>query len=289
MPPHLNILLTNDDGYRAKGLECLIDMMRPLGRLTVVAPKYHQSGTSMAVSMGCRPIAFRALPSDGVDFRAYLDATPASCVKYGLDNVLVDDRPDVVVCGVNHGSNAATAANYSGTLGAAEEAALNGILGIGVSLDTFRPDADFSAVTRFFPDIFRKLIQLRTDRYGIFYNINFPNLPADRIKGVRVAHEGRGHWEREFQPWDLDHFIRHGSFPVEGALADPPHEEGERLYMMVGDFTDDSPVSDREADHHLLAAGYITLVAHHVDFTDYPEVERLSALGFNQDFPCATI
>ncbi len=284
MLPELNILLTNDDGYRAKGLDVLTDMMRPFGRLTIVAPKRHQSGTSMAVSMGCTPIAYRQLPSDGVDFRAYLDATPASCVKYGLDNVLVEDRPDVVVCGINHGSNAATAANYSGTLGAAEEAALNGIVGIGVSLDSFRQDADFSAVAAYFPAIFRKLMELRTDRYGIFYNVNFPDLPAEEIKGVRIAHEGRGHWEREFQPWDLGHFIRHGSFPVDGALENPPHEEGETLYMMVGDFTDDSPASDTEADHHLLAAGYVTVVAHHVDYTDYPEVERLAALGFNEDF-----
>ena len=192
---------------------------------------------------------------------------------------------DVVVCGINHGSNAATAANYSGTLGAAEEAALNGIVGIGVSLDTFRPDADFSAVQRYFPAIFRKLVDNRPERRGIFYNINFPDLPADRIRGVRVGHEGCGHWEREFQPWNLDQFSRRGIVPVEaGVPLDPPCEAGETLYMMVGDFVDDSPASDTLADHHLLQAGYISIVAHRVDNTDYDEIARLAATGFNEDF-----
>lgn len=285
MAPELNILVTNDDGYRSKGLDILTDMLRPMGRITSIAPKYHQSGMSMAVSMGCKAIAYRPLPADGLAFRAYIDATPASCVKYGLDNIMVDDRPDVVVCGINHGSNAATAANYSGTLGAAEEAALNGIIGIGVSLDTFRPDADFSAVQQYFPAIFRKLMDNRPERRGIFYNINFPDLPADRIRGVRVGHEGCGHWEREFQPWNLDQFSRRGIVPVEaGVPLDPPCEEGETLYMMVGDFVDDSPASDTLADHHLLQAGYISIVAHRVDNTDYDEIARLAATGFNEDF-----
>ena len=93
MAPELNILVTNDDGYRSKGLDILTDMLRPMGRITSIAPKYHQSGMSMAVSMGCKAIAYRPLPADGLAFRAYIDATPASCVKYGLDNIMVDDRP----------------------------------------------------------------------------------------------------------------------------------------------------------------------------------------------------
>lgn len=151
MSDELNILLTNDDGYQAGGIHSLADMMRQFGRITAVAPKFHQSGMSMAVSMGGRAIAYKELPTeDGVRW-SYLDATPASCVKYGLDEIFWPQKPDVVVCGINHGSNAATAANYSGTLGAAEEAALNGILGIGVSLDTMSLDADFSVVNEYSP------------------------------------------------------------------------------------------------------------------------------------------
>ncbi len=286
MSEKMNILLTNDDGYTAKGLLTLAGMMRQFGRITAIAPKFHQSGMSMAVSMGCKAIAVRELPSADGERWIYVDATPSSCVKYGLDELeWPGGKPDVVVCGVNHGSNAATAANYSGTLGAAEEAALNGVLGIGVSLDTFRLDADFSVVEEYFPGIFRKLLENAPRRKGLYYNINFPELPASEVKGIRVARQGFGHWEKEFKPWDTDFFTGRGVRPEDlGQTSFPKAEEGERLYMMVGDFIDDSPAGDRTVDHHLLADGYITIVAHNIDNSDKAEIARLEESGLNVDF-----
>ncbi len=285
MSDELNILLTNDDGYQAGGIHALADIMRQFGRITAVAPKFHQSGMSMAVSMGGRAIAYKDLPEkDGVRW-SYLDATPASCVKYGLDEIFWPGKPDVVVCGINHGSNAATAANYSGTLGAAEEAALNGILGIGVSLDTMSLDADFSVVHEYLPGIFRKLWEHRHPSSGIYYNVNFPNIPASAVKGVRVGHQGLGHWEKEFKPWDAEMFAKRGVRPEDlGHTSFPKAEEGERLYMMVGEFKDDSPADDILADHHILADGYISIVAHNINSSDHGEIARLNSLGFNDDF-----
>ena len=285
MSDEMNILLTNDDGYQASGIHALADMMRQFGRITAVAPKFHQSGMSMAVSMGGRAIAYKVLPEkDGVRW-SYLDATPASCVKYGLDEIFWPGKPDVVVCGINHGSNAATAANYSGTLGAAEEAALNGIFGIGVSLDTMCPDADFSVVSEYFPHIFRKLWEYHNPGTGIYYNVNFPNIPAASVKGVRVGHQGLGHWEKEFKPWDAGIFAKRGVRPEDiGQTSAPKVEEGETLYMMVGDFKDDSPKDDFLADHHILADGYISIVAHNINSSDHDEIARLNGLGFNEDF-----
>lgn len=282
MRNNLQILVTNDDGYQAKGIQTLARIMQRFGNVTVVAPKVHQSGMSLAVSMGCKAIAAKALGErEGADWY-YVDATPSSCVKFGIDNILANARPDVVVCGINHGSNAATGANYSGTIGAAEEAAINRIPGIGVSLTSMYPDADFSAVEAFFPDLFEKLMRNLPERFGIFYNINFPNLPVSRIQGIRVGHQGIGHWEREFQPWDLSFFTRMGIKPEDyGQTSNPTREEGESLFMMVGDFVDDSPASDRFADHHLIEDGYISIVPHNLDFTDYREIERLQPL-FNK-------
>ncbi len=284
MSDELNILLTNDDGYQAGGIHALADIMRQFGRITAVAPKFHQSGMSMAVSMGGRAIAYKELPEkDGVRW-SYLDATPASCVKYGLDEIFWPNKPDVVVCGINHGSNAATAANYSGTLGAAEEAALNGILGIGVSLDTMSIDADFSVVNEYLPGIFRKLWKHHPVS-GIYYNVNFPNIPASAVKGIRVGHQGLGHWEKEFKPWDAEIFAKRGVRPEDlGHSSFPKAEEGERLYMMVGEFKDDSPADDILADHHILADGYISIVAHNINSSDHEEIARLNSLGFNEDF-----
>ena len=147
----MRILITNDDGYQAKGIQVLCNIMKQFGDVTVIAPKKHQSGMSMAVSIGLKQIAHK----DFGNGWHYVDATPASCVKFGLNTMFLDNFPDVVVSGINHGSNASTASCYSGTLGAAEEAALNGIPAIGVSLDSLHPEADFSGVEKYFGDIFK--------------------------------------------------------------------------------------------------------------------------------------
>ena len=267
----MRILITNDDGYEAKGIHVLCQIMKQFGEVTVIAPKKHQSGMSMAVSLGFRQIAHKNL-GDGWH---YVDATPASCVKFGLNTMFLDDYPDVVVSGINHGSNAATASCYSGTLGAAEEAALNGIPAIGVSLDTLHPDADFSAVSEFFGEIFMKLMKDYPARHGVFYNVNFPNIPAGEIKGIKVGYQGLGRWVREFKEWDVKHYEKYGLTPeMLGQSSAPALEDGEDLYMMVGDFEDD-PRNTSDADHRIMAEGYISITAHNVDNTDYQEIERL--------------
>lgn len=280
----MNILITNDDGYSAKGIHVLAEIMCQFGNVTVIAPKKHQSGMSMAVSLGLKQIAYKELPEEKPGTWAYLDATPASCVKYGLNVPFLEKFPDVVVSGINHGSNAASAACYSGTLGAAEEAALNGIPAIGVSLDTINPEADFSAVRKFFPDIFRKLMVNMTSDPGIFYNVNFPNIPAEQIKGIRVGHQGMGRWVREFREWDPSIYRKYGITPEDlGQSSSPKLESGEKLYMMVGDFLDDDR-NDSRADHWIMNDGYISIVPDNLDSTDYEEVERLGKAGFDIDF-----
>lgn len=270
----MRILITNDDGYEAKGIKVLADIMSRFGEVTVIAPKKHQSGMSMAVSLGFKQIAHKDLGGGW----HYVDATPASCVKFGLNTMFLDNFPDVVVSGINHGSNAATASCYSGTLGAAMEGALNGIPAIGVSLDTLHPDADFSGVERYFGEIFMKLMQDWPKKHGVYYNVNFPDIPADKIKGVRTGVQGMGRWIREFKEWDLNHYAKYGITPeMLGQSSNPVLEEGEDLYMMVGEFQDD-PRNTENADHRLVADGYISVVAHNIDCTDYQETERLSTI-----------
>ena len=273
----MKILITNDDGYNAKGLLSLVKVLRPYGELTIVAPKCHQSGMSMAVTMGYKPIAVKHLAQKPGEDWWYLDGTPASCVKFGLDNVLYPERPDLVVSGVNHGSNAATASIYSGTIGAAMEGAVNGIPAIGVSLDSFRDDADFSAVEAILPGILDKLLPHLDGRYGIFYNINFPDLPAECIHGVRVARMGHGHWEREYQ--DYGSFLRErGHTPSEADCRYVAHQEpDEQLYVMAGDFTDDGD-NPADADHILLRQGYVVVTPQNIDNTDLTEFDRLCAI-----------
>lgn len=270
----MRILLTNDDGYQAKGIKVLADIMKQFGEVTVIAPKHHQSGMSMAVSLGFKQIAHK----DFGNGWHYVDATPASCVKFGLNTLFLDNFPDVIVSGINHGSNASSASCYSGTLGAAMEGALNGIPSIGVSLDTLHPDADFSCVKEHFGAIFEKLINQLPKKEGVYYNVNFPDVPASEIKGIRVGVQGKGRWIKEFKEWDLNHYAKYGITPeMLGQSSHPVLEEGEDLYMMVGEFMDD-PRNPDNADHRLVADGYISIVAHNIDCTDYEETERLKKI-----------
>ena len=276
----MEILITNDDGYNSKGIKVLADIMKKYGNVTVIAPKHHQSGMSMAVSLGFKQIAHKNL-GDGWH---YVDATPASCVKFGLNTMFLEKYPDIVVSGINHGSNAATASCYSGTLGAAEEAALNGIPAIGVSLDTLHPDADFSGVEKYFGDIFESLMKKWPDRHGVYYNVNFPDIPTEELKGVRIGSQGMGRWIKEFKEWDITHYAKYGITPeMLGQCAEPQHEEGEDLYMMVGEFLDD-PRNPDDADHRLVADGYVSVVAHNVDCTDYQELERMHTINIEKDY-----
>ena len=269
----MRILITNDDGYQAKGIRVLAEIMKKFGEVTVIAPKHHQSGMSMAVSLGFKQIAHKNL-GDGWH---YVDATPASCIKFGLNTIFKDAYPDVVVSGINHGSNAANASCYSGTLGAAAEAALNGIPAIGVSLCSFHPDADFSAIEKYFGDIFSKLMSSPSGKYGVYYNVNFPDIPAEDIKGIKAGRQGMGRWIREFQEWDVKHYAKYGITPeMLGQSSEPALEDGEELYMMVGEFEDDER-NTPEADHRLLEDGYISIVAHNIDCTDYNETSRLAS------------
>ncbi len=276
----MRILITNDDGYEAKGIKVLAEIMSRFGEVTVIAPKKHQSGMSMAVSLGFKQIAHKDLGGGW----HYVDATPASCVKFGLNTMFLDNFPDVVVSGINHGSNAATASCYSGTLGAAQEAALNGIPAIGVSLDTLNPNADFTAVEQYFGSIFNQLMADYPTRYGVYYNVNFPDIPVAEIKGVRVGSQGIGRWVKEFKEWDLEHYAKYGITPeLLGQKSNPEIEEGEELYMMVGEFTDDHR-NPEDADHRLMEKGYISIVAHNVDCTDYQEITRLRTTSIESDF-----
>lgn len=270
----MKIIITNDDGYEAKGLQALTGIMRPFGNLTVVAPKAPQSGMSMAVSMGHRPIAVRKLSEEPGLERWYLDGTPASCVKFALDNILWPQNADLVVSGINHGNNAATAAIYSGTIGAAMEGAVNGVPSIGVSLDNYDPDADFSAIERMLPSIIERILAGSERRFGQFYNVNFPALPYDKIKGIRFCHMGRGHWEREYRPY-AEFLAESGKCPDEATRRYLDHlEDGESVFVMAGDFTDNGD-NVYPADHQVLEEGYVTITPHNIDNTDRQELRRL--------------
>lgn len=282
----MNILITNDDGFESKGIAVLTKMMKKYGNVAVVAPFSAQSGMSMAVSLGAEKIAFKEIESstfvgeDGLEHTerwAYLDATPASCVKFAMSTPWLGWKPDVIVSGINHGANTSVASCYSGTLGATAEAAVNHILGIGVSLCDHNPDADFSQIEKYFPGIFEKLVELPRHSYMTYYNVNFPSVPADEIKGVRAGYMGRGRWVKEFRSLDEAEAI---AASLNGApTGDPSEKPAVKMYKLVGNFSSDADNS-ADADHLLTDSGYVSIVPHTIDSTDYEQLKILSEVAF---------
>lgn len=282
----MNILITNDDGFESKGIAVLTRLMKKYGNVAVVAPFSAQSGMSMAVSLGADKIAFKEIENtrfvgeDGKEYTerwAYLDATPASCVKFALSTPWLGWTPDVVVSGINHGANTSVTSCYSGTLGATAEAAVNHLLGIGVSLCDHNPDADFSQVEKFFPGIFEKLVKLPRHSYMTYYNVNFPSVPADEIKGVKVGYMGRGRWVKEFRSLDDAKAI---AASLNGApTGDPNEDPSVKMYKLVGDFKSDED-NQAEADHLLTDNGYVSIVPHTIDSTDYEQLKLMKKVSF---------
>lgn len=282
----MNILITNDDGFESKGIAVLTKMMKKYGNVAVIAPFSAQSGMSMAVSLGAEKIAFKEIESstfvgeDGLEHTerwAYLDATPASCVKFAMSTPWLGWKPDVIVSGINHGANTSVASCYSGTLGATAEAAVNHILGIGVSLCDHNPDADFSQLEKYFPGIFEKLVELPRHSYMTYYNVNFPSVPADEIKGVRAGYMGRGRWVKEFRSLDEAEAI---AASLNGApTGDPSEKPAVKMYKLVGNFSSDTDNS-ADADHLLTDNGYVSIVPHTIDSTDYEQLKILSEVAF---------
>jgi len=255
--------VTNDDGYRSKGIQVLTSMLREFGNVTVVAPMEAQSGKSSSLTLDRplmieKPLVKRATKKLG-SLRVYtLSGTPVDCVKLAVNGFKMEGRmPDLLVSGINHGSNASAASIYSGTLGATIEGTIYDIPSIGLSINTHDENADFTAVIFYA----RRFVQRVLDdglRRGIYLNINFPNLPLEQIRGIRMARQGMGRWVKEF-----DHRV---------------NMRGNHYFWMVGEFEDEEPVGAPDADHHLMDAGYISVVPHRIDTTDYVEMERLRDL-----------
>ena len=194
----MRILITNDDGINAPGLEVLTEIATriagPGGEVWTVAPAFEQSGVGHCISYS-HPTLLAQL--DKRRFAA--EGSPADCVLAALADVMADNPPDLVLSGVNRGNNAGENAMYSGTIGGAMEAALQGLPAIALSQylgpETQTLDDPFQCARAHGPEIIRRLLAQANwgavSDYRLFYNVNFPPLPASRVKGLKVAAQGR--------------------------------------------------------------------------------------------------
>lgn len=248
------ILVSNDDGVNAKGLRELIEIVKEFGDTVVVAPEKGESGMSHAISIK-NPIRLNQLSTNGILTVYSVPGTPVDCVKLALNQVL-DRKPDLVVSGINHGSNASISVIYSGTMGAAIEGCLNGIPSIGFSLTSHHPDADFSKSRKYIKQIIKKTLQDGLPK-GVCLNVNFPVNDEADYKGIKVCRQTKGVWKEEYEK-RVD-----------------PHKQ--TYYWLTGNFNNFEPDA-QDTDEWALQNNYAAVVPIQVDFTAFESLKTLKSL-----------
>ncbi len=250
------ILVTNDDGYASKGMAAAIEVARTFGRVVAVAPEVTQSGMSQAITMYNPLYLRRVRHEEGIDVYAF-SGTPVDCVKMAFDHLLREERIDLVISGVNHGSNSAVNVLYSGTMGAAIEGSFYGCPAVGLSLDDHDADADFDAAVLYGKRIVGDILADENPVLPLCLNVNVPKGRPEEIRGIRLARQNRGFWREEF-------FRR----------EDP---RGREYFWLTGAFVNAEPQAE-DTDEWALAHGYVSVVPVQVDLTDYRQLERLGSV-----------
>ena len=192
----MRILLTNDDGITAPGIQALCKALEAIADVTVVAPDSERSATSQSITVH-HPIRVDEYQLENPDITAWkIGGTPTDCVKIALE-ALMKEKPDVVVSGINHGPNMGTDVLYSGTVSAAIEGALHGIPSLAISLATWR-SSDFSVAATFAAKVAKQLFEHKLPPNTLL-NVNVPAVPADRINGVEITKLGVIAYENTFE------------------------------------------------------------------------------------------
>ncbi len=208
------ILVTNDDGITAPGIAATVEVMKKLGKVVVVAPDSPQSGMGHAITIN-KPLRLDKNHQFGDEVESYqCSGTPADCVKLAVDKVL-HRKPDLLVSGVNHGSNSSINVIYSGTMSAAVEGAIEGITAIGFSLLDYSWDADFTASK----DVMHKVAS-NVIEHGLpddtLLNVNIPKGSQEDLKGIKICRQARAKWVEEFDqredPYGRNYFWLTGKF-----------------------------------------------------------------------------
>lgn len=239
-------MVTNDDGYRAKGLQAIIEAVQPFGYLVIVAPNQPNSGQSHAITVNL-PLRMEKI-EESEDYEFYVvSGTPADCVKIANSQFFRSEKPSLLVSGVNHGANSSASVVYSGTMAAAIEGSLYEIPSIGFSLLDFSRDADFSAAIPYIRMIVQNVLNNGMS-HEVCLNVNIPKGPLSKIEGIRICRQNKGFWREEFN-----------------VRLDPKNRE---YYWLTGEFYNLEPEAE-DTDEWALHNNYISIVPVQVDMTSY--------------------
>ncbi len=253
------ILVTNDDGVNAKGILALVNEARKFGNVIVVAPEGANSGMSHAITVTVPLRVEKTREEEGLTVYS-CSGTPVDCVKIA-NSVILDRKPDLLLSGINHGSNASTSVFYSGTMGAAIEGTIDGIPSMGFSLTNYDPDADFSSAARYV----YKIISDYLDNPGMdnfCLNVNIPSISYELINGIKICRQTMGYWEEEFE-------TRH----------DPSRKS---YYWLTGRYVNQEP-GEQDTDQWALKNNYVAIVPIAIDITSRPGMKSLEKWGLEQE------
>jgi len=245
------ILVTNDDGYKSKGISKLTEIALEFGDVLVMSATESQSGKSHSITIK-DPIRYKQIDDTENLTRYVLKGTPVDGVKLATCSLL-NRKPDLLLSGVNHGTNSSTSVVYSGTMAAAIEGAIHHIPSIGFSLLDYRPDADFDAAEPYVKKIISDTLEHGLPP-GTCLNVNIPAIPRDQIMGIRICRQTNGYWKEQFE-------IR----------EDP---RGSNYSWLTGNFFNREPGAT-DTDEWALENNYLAVVPVKTDFTDYALLEQM--------------
>ena len=250
------ILVTNDDGIHAGGLKMLIDIAGEYGEVVVVAPEESQSGMSHAITIK-QPIRINKKHEENGLTVYSCSGTPVDCVKLAI-NQLLERKPDLLLSGINHGSNASVSVIYSGTMAAAIEGGVNNIHSVGFSLLDYSSDADFRVAGKIVRRILKEVLSngIPTE---ICLNVNIPALRESEIKGIKICRQTKGYWQEEFDK-----------------RTDPFNRD---YYWLTGYFNNNEPDAS-DTDEWALRNGYVSVVPIRVDYTCFDYIRELKKRKF---------
>ncbi len=236
------LLVTNDDGYRSKGIISLIQAARKFGNVVVVAPNNSKSGQSHAITVKDFLRLTKVSEEDGlVVYRS--SGTPVDCVKLALQELKI--KPDIILSGINHGINSSISVHYSGTMGAAKEGCMSGYPSVGFSLDNFTADADFTNTIELAQKIIPEVLEKGLPKW-VCLNINIPDVK--NLAGAKVCRQAHGMWKEEFDK------------------RKDPH--GQNYFWLTGAY-ELLETSAQDTDEWALRNGYASIVPTTVDTTAY--------------------
>jgi 5'-nucleotidase len=245
------ILVTNDDGINSRGIIFLAELMMEFGEVIILAPDTPQSGMAHAVTVGNTLRLNEKKLIDGIE-SYQCSGTPVDCVKLAKHHLLKERKPDLVVSGINHGSNTSISVVYSGTMSAALEAAIDEIPAIAFSLCDYSHDADLSHTAPVIREIVSKVLEHGLPG-GVALNVNIPPRGEEPLKGIRICRQAKARWQEIF---DLRY--------------DP---QGQQYFWLDGNFVN----MDQGMDHDVWAIenNYVAVVPIQVDHTAHYLIEKL--------------